>query len=936
MPDSPGAADPAHEANWARFSALLDRLLELDPDSAAAEVARLPVEDESLRKKLAAALAAAWSESGLFARSAVESWSTLLAASEERLAVPALAPGVRLGVWEIEEEIGRGGMGTVFAVHRADGVYEQRAALKLLAASADAPATRARFLQERQILARLEHPAIAHLFDGGVAPDGRPWLVIERVDGAPITTYADSRRLSIEQRLALIQEVLAAVDYAHRNLVVHRDLKPANIWVSDEGAVKLLDFGIAKLLADEREGESARTHAGVTLTPQYAAPEQVTGGVITTATDVYSLGLVLYELLAGARPYRVTGDSVLVLERAIVATEAPPLAAAYRSSASLAAIADARSTTPERLARRLSGDLDAIVQQALAKDPAARYSSATALARDLADHLAGRPIQARAASRSRRLRKFVRRHRVGFAASVALAVALVGGLVASGLALVQSRARLAEAQRAEAIRGFLLQLFAEVDPERSLGREVALREVVDRGAKRLRGELRDQPRTRAELLLTMGTLYQKLARYDDAQPLLEEALALSRSEYGATSAEAARALVALGDLAYWRDNYDEALTRQRAALAIFDAGGPLLAAEAASARFNVGTVLRLLGHHDEALAEELAALELERELHGESSLEFAAVATGAALSLHNLARDEEAIAYAVEALAIRREKLPADHPAIADTLEALGLSRISLGDSTRATRELEECLAIRRRVYGDQHPEVLEALNDLASALEAGARFEDALALRREAMSLAQRILPAGSDSLGIQVNNFAVLSFRLGNFADAAGGFRAAAASWRASAGEHSLRVAFARNNLGMALVALGQARAASVEAAAALAIRRELAGEETAEVAQSLRVLGVARLALGDYAGARSALDPCVQLSRTVYSERHPRLAEALVSRAKLSVATGDTAGARRDLAEALSIRTEKLGADHPLVAAARSDLEKLSRPRQGESPD
>jgi serine/threonine-protein kinase len=806
-------------------------------------------------------------------------------------------------------------------VRRADGAYEQQAALKLLSATADQGAARARFLQERQILARLEHPAIARLLDGGVAPDGRPWLALERVDGLTLTAWADARRLAIGERVRLFLAVLGAVAFAHRNLVVHRDLKPSNILVTPAGEVKLLDFGIAKLLDRTDEGE--RTLFGGPLTPQYAAPEQVTGGAITTATDVYALGLVLYELLSGGRPYRVAGDSALAMERAILATDPRPPSAAVAGNEAVAA---ARASSPERLAHRLTGDLDAIVGKALEKQPAARYPSAEALARDLESHLAGRPIAARPATRAGRALKFARRHRVGVAATMALATALLAGLFALGYALLQSRARLAEARRAEAIQGFLLELFSEIDPERARGREVPLREVVDRGAARLASELRDQPRARAELLLTLGTVYRRLAHYREAERLLDEALALARREYGERSPEAGRALVALGDLDYWRDDYPRALDRHREALAIFTAAGTPSRSEAAATRFNVGTTLRQLGRFEEALDEERHALEIERELHGEASLEVAEIAAGLALTLHGLNRDEEAIPFAEAALVTRRKLLPADHPRIADALEALGLARMGIAETTASVAALEESLAIRRRVHGPDHPAVLETMNSLASALEAGGRFDEALVVREAAMPLARRILPAGSDSRGVQANNYAFLNFRLRRFAAAAAGFAEAAAIWRVTAGERSTRVATVRNNLGFALLELGRPAEAEREVAAALAIREELLGAESAEVAQSLRILALARLALGERAAARADLDRSVALSRRVYAERHPRLAEALASRARLAAEEGRPADARRDLEEALAIREARLGVDNPLTVALREELARL----------
>ncbi|MBZ0100655.1 MAG: serine/threonine-protein kinase [Thermoanaerobaculia bacterium] len=910
-----------HDAEWSRLEAWLERLLDLAPEQARAALEGLPEEVRPLRARLEAALAAAHSDSGPLDH---PSWRNRTAWLGDAPAHP-LAPGAVLGAWQIEGELGRGGMGTVFAVRRADGAWEQHAALKLLSASADLPSTRARFLQERRILARLDHPGIARLLDGGVAPDGRPWLVLERVDGRPLTAHADAQALPVEARLELFSSVLEAVGFAHRNLVVHRDLKPSNILVTDAGEVKLLDFGIAKLLDADAASDLTRTAAP--LTPQYAAPEQILGEPITTATDIYALGLILCELLAGAKPYRITTGSALEIERAILTSEPRPPSRLAREHPEAAA---ARGTTPRRLTVRLAGDLDAIVARAIARDPAARYPSAEALAHDLDAHRAGRPIRARRERAAARLWKLARRHRVGAAAAAALAATLVAGMIAAAVALAQSRARLAEAERAEAIQEFLLGLFGEVDPERSLGREVPLREIVDRGAVRLESELRGQPRARAELLLTLGTIYRRLALYDEAERLLAQALTLSRSEFGPRSGESARVLAALGDLAYWRDDFARALDLHREALATFSAADPPSRSELASAEYNVGSALRQLGRFEEALDHERRALEVEQELHGEASLPHAAVELGIALLLRDLGRPEEAIAPAARALSTRRQRLPEGHPGIADALEALALASAAAGDVAPAVEALEECLAIRRRVFGSEHPEVLEALNSLASALEEGEHFADAQRVRDEALAQARRILPAGSDSLAVHVNNSAVLAFRAERFEAAADGFREAVAIWRFTAGETSPRVGTARSNLGFALLELGRPREAKTELTAALEIRSATAGESSPEVAQTLRILGLTRLALDERAAAREALERAVELSRTAYPPRHLRLAEALVSRSGLAIAEGRAGEARRDLEEALAIREERLGEDNPLTSRLREELARLASPR------
>ncbi len=331
--DSP----PSRDRDWPRLEALLDRLLELPEEGIAAALDRLDAADVPLRPRLEAALAAARGSAGPLGQgSAGERFAPLLAsvAAPDPGAETAgtVAPGTLVGRWRVTGELGRGGMGTVYAAERADGEYRQQAALKLVRLGVDDAPARARFLRERQILADLEHPGIARLLDGGVTSEGRPYLVLERVDGEPITTWCNRECASVDRRIELFLAVLGAVEYAHRNLVVHRDLKPSNILVSRAGEPKLLDFGIAKMLDPDAAEDLTHTLAGVPLTPQYAAPEQVTGKRITTATDVYALGLVLYELLTGEKPYRLTSSSALELERQIVAGDTtPPSRAARRA-----------------------------------------------------------------------------------------------------------------------------------------------------------------------------------------------------------------------------------------------------------------------------------------------------------------------------------------------------------------------------------------------------------------------------------------------------------------------------------------------------------------------------------------------------------------------------------------------------------------------------
>jgi tetratricopeptide (TPR) repeat protein/tRNA A-37 threonylcarbamoyl transferase component Bud32 len=455
----------------------------------------------------------------------------------EVLAAAAVTVGAvpaRVGPWRLVREIGRGGMGQVFLAERSDGQYQQRAAVKLLKRGIDSEAIVARFLRERQILAGLDHPNVARLLDGGIAEDGRPYFVMEHVDGQPITRFADDRRLPIDDRLDLFRTVCLALEYAHRNLVVHRDLKPSNILVTTDGRPKLLDFGIAKLLSgsDGDGGEPSLTDAGARLmTPEYAAPEQFRGGPITTSTDVFGLGAVLYELLAGRRPHgRYSSTDLDPRSRD---EEPPPLSAAASEVAGETAAA--RSTDAIRLRRRLAGDLETIVATALRTSPERRYSSVGDLREDIRRHQERIPVKARPDTLGYRVSRFVGRYRMGVAvtAAVALLLAAFGVtamLQARALEVERDRAR-QEAAAAQQVADFLVAVFEVADPMRGgLGDSTRARTLLDRGAERITADLAGQPELEARMLGVIGRAYDNLGRSDLAEPMILRAMDLQRAE----------------------------------------------------------------------------------------------------------------------------------------------------------------------------------------------------------------------------------------------------------------------------------------------------------------------------------------------------------------------------------------------------------------------
>jgi eukaryotic-like serine/threonine-protein kinase len=474
-------------------------------------------------------------------------------------------PGETFGPYRIVRELATGGMGSVWLAERADGLVKRPVALKLPRGAWRRTGLAERMARERDILAALNHPNIARLYDAGIAPDGQPFLALEYVDGRPLDQYCREAQLGVEARLGLFQQVVSAVAHAHSRLVVHRDLKPSNILVTPEGNVRLLDFGIAKLLEPtEPDGASLTEISGRALTPDYASPEQITGSAITTASDIYSLGVVLFELLTGTRPYTLKRATPGALEDAILELEpARP----------------SQAVTDRVLTRRLRGDLDWIVAKAMAKAPEHRYSSAAALAADIARHLRQEPVEAAAPGAAYRLGRFARRHRVGLAASVVIALALVAGVVGTSVGLVRARtaeadARAAaeaartDAETAERVTRFMLDLFDSTTPEQADGREVTAREVLDRGAARVRSELAGEPLVQARLLQSLANAYSSMGLYAQARPLVDEAVAAARTLGPRGDRELAQALLTLGQLLRRLDDAAGAERAVREALAI--------------------------------------------------------------------------------------------------------------------------------------------------------------------------------------------------------------------------------------------------------------------------------------------------------------------------------------------------------------------------------
>ncbi len=669
--------------------------------------------------------------------------------------------GRRLGPYEVVRLEGQGGMGAVYEGRRADDQYHKRVAIKLVQGDLHSPPTLARFRRERQILASLQHRNIATLLDGGVSPDGRPFLVMEYVEGEPITAWCDRRRLAVSQRIALFRQVCEAVRHAHRNLVIHRDLKPGNILVTAEGDVKLLDFGVAKLMGADAEEEMPLTRGGArAFTPEYASPEQIRGETLTTASDIYSMDAVLYELLAGRRPH-AGGGSVAAVERAVLEEPiARPSTVVTDEAARRCGERDAR-----HLRRRLAGEIDSIVMLALRSEPELRWASAEAMAEDLRRYLDGSPVAAQRGWRGYRVRKFLQRHRAAVAATLLVLVVLVGGIIATG---IQAQRALREQARARRVSGFLTDLLESVRPKTG-GRDVPVSELLDAAARRVATEMAGQPGTRAELESVIGQSYLALGRYDEAESHLRQALADEERLHGPRSEGALMALTGLGGVYLARGDIGPADSIVRRSIAIARELPSRSDSLVANLLEQLGSVAH--GKGDVRLAERAhrEALEIRRRVFGPRSDPVVTSTNNLAVALGEQGHWAAAESLHRVVLAIEKAKHPPPSPEVADAEGALA-SVLDFQDKYDQAESLYvDVLRMRERLFGRDHPTYAFTLMNYAMFIFDRGRYAEAADLSRQLLALRGKSLPESHPAIATSLQTLGRCLDRLGEH-DSAG----------------------------------------------------------------------------------------------------------------------------------------------------------------------
>ncbi|MEM6454003.1 MAG: serine/threonine-protein kinase, partial [Acidobacteriota bacterium] len=722
-------------------------------------------------------------------------------------------------------------------------------------------------------------PHIARLLDGGRDAEGRPYVAMEYVEGVPIDVHCAAQQLDLPARLRLFQRVCDAVDYAHRNLVLHRDLKPANLLVTADGAPKLLDFGIAKVIDPEdavtdvrnlgpAPAPTALTQPGLRLlTPTYASPEQIRGEPLTTASDVYALGVLLYQLLTDRLPYVVPpGSSLLEMERTI--SEVVP----RRMSDAI---------DDRRRRRALRGDLDTIVATALRKTPARRYASAAQLGEDLARHLAGEPVRARPDTVGYRLRTFVRRNRVLVTAAALIVLSLLIGLTTTAwqaqraqraLTTAETNLRVAETERTKAERtvDFLSDLFIHADPALAQGDALTVGELVDSGAEQLMRDLDDVPAVRAELMDILGQVHHSLGRLDQAEPLLRDTLTLRRQLYAPDGGG---------------DDRDPAIARSL---------------------HRLGTLLDDQGRGDEAEQLLRQSLALHQQLHGADArhVDIADGLNDLGALLHDRGQLDEAETLLQRALTMRQALLGPRHAEVGETLNNLAVLAYRRRDLARAEQRFLHALALRRRALGDRHPMTVTSYNNLAAVRQQRGDTVTANVLYQRVLQARRLLYDADHPRIAETLNNLALLRRQRGDVDGALRLFGAAEAMIARSLGDDHPMIAILRNHLGDTRLIQGDAPArAADDYAAALAIRRAALPADHWQLAYPLLRLGLIDLDAGRIARAVARLDEAARCRRAGLPANDRRVAETDVARAVAHLRAGrNDANAQPPLAEAL----------------------------------
>jgi len=852
---------------WKRIKTVFEQVLELPLAERAAILALETKSDPELRLEVQRLL------------DAEENAATFL----EKPFLPQMTSvGQEIGPYRLERLLGRGGMGQVFLASRQDGTFDRKVALKLLRPGFNTEELLRRLHTERQILAQLQHPNIAQMLDGGSTSWGDPYFTMEYVEGLPITQFCDQNHKTLKERLALFKTVCEAVHYAHQNLIVHRDLKPSNILVTADGTVKLLDFGIAKVLA--KDGREVLTQtASQVMTPEYAAPEQIRGEAITTAADVYALGILLYELLTGQRPYSLREQALQEVVRII--NEAQPSRPSDRVTdplaiATLPKLGEDKNRLPSQLRRMLRGDLDNMVMMALRKEPVRRYASAEAFYTDIERFLKGEPVSARPNTAGYVIQKFALRHKKGV--GIAFAVLLIGIIFAfwHDYRITQERNHaLDEAARATAVQNLLVGLFEKADPAQARGLDLSAREILDMGARVADEELAAQPHVKVEVLRVLGEVYSKLGEDTQAEIVLKNANRVLMQSIKAPHTAIARFYATWGE---WNQN---------------------------------------MGYY--AVADSLyrAANTMFRTLHAEEQPEFADLTHKRAYLAHDQGKMAEAEQLYQEALALRKQLYPPQHPKVALSLNDYGGYLMNVGRYVEAKRMMEEALRIRRVVYGEEpHPELAESLYNIGYLHFEMDEPEKAIPYYQRTLAIEEKLYVPDHVEIATTLNNLGGALLLCDRYDEALHALSRALIIQQAELPPEHSNIAVTRRNLG--LTYLGQNKLAEAEQQLRLAVAsKNNAG--TYYLGIDLTLLARIQVQRQQFQEVENHLRTAEKLIRKNLPPDHYRLSEVQTVWAEGANAQGRYAEAEQWAKQAIFAMQKKPKENRNYLADARAAL-------------
>lgn len=746
--------------------------------------------------------------------------------------------GRQIGPFKIAEFLGSGGMGAVFKAARADGQFRQEVAVKLVREGLRREEAIRRFRLEQDILANLNHPNIARLYDGGMTDDGIPYLVMEFIDGIPVNQYCDENRLTLNERLTLFKDICGAVQFAHANLVVHRDLKAQNIYVTPDGMVKILDFGVAKLLdTGLTEHTLLETRPGQKFwTPQYAAPEQVAGELVTTATDIYALGVLLHKLLTDTYPLDLEGKSLAEIEKTIKEISPSFPSQSFSSLSSRKKSAERRKANVSEIVKKLQGDIDAIVLKSIRKEPEYRYASVSQLIEDIERYQTGNPLIARQGTLKYRTAKFFRRHRTGLAAAAIFLISAIGftGFYTWQIAEERNIAQL-ERDKSEQVTEYISNIFLKAHPDNAQGDTLNIFDLLDLGSSEIESTLEDEPEVQAAMMDVMGQVYLGMGMLDEAKELFQKEIDILEEHVGREHADVARGMYGLGQVLWQEGKYEEADSLNRKTLALQTKLLDENHQDVILTMNDLATVWYMQSRYAEAESLFQHLLPMSEDIYGDSSNTYLMHLNNLANSQFNQGKYEEGRHHLQRILDIREALLGKNHPDVAFSMDNLAFTLYTMGEYEEAAAKAGEALSIQRRVLGDNHPNIPWTINTVASSLMELGHLDSAEVLLNQGLEIRKETLGEEHSDLVLSYNALAKVELLQLNHEAAEIHARKAYELSSELLGPKHRWTAVALHNIGLALNLKGDKEKAITTLREAVALLEEILGTDHPQTVKS-----------------------------------------------------------------------------------------------------